>query len=302
MIRCRICGKLGAVSLGKIPDCCVFSGQTITPSIKGGWLWRCEKCDSMFRHPTLTSNEYLSLYEKLPASIWDETTENREDFLNIYSYLESHAGGTILDVGCYTGNFLSGLPGRFQKSGLEPSYSASHYSRSRNIDVLGETLDDLEPNLKFNIVTSIDVIEHLLNIEEFLDKAMSHVKPNGLLIIGSGDPDATYWKSLFKSRYWYCLFPEHVSFPSYKFFCDYAKKNNLQKPERIRFRYMKLNLSARLAMLLNQIAFYISPLIYRLVKKTLRMVKNRTSLIKMDDSILVAGLFLDHHIIVFKKY
>src|ERR1035438_8541028 len=107
ILQCRICGRGVAESLGQIPDCGEFAGQLVSPPIKGGELWRCNDCGSMFRHPTLSSSDYISLYEKVPGTLWVKCEAQRNDFATISAYLKNHVGGSILDVGCYSGNFLA---------------------------------------------------------------------------------------------------------------------------------------------------------------------------------------------------
>ena len=300
-LHCRICGRGEADSLGRIPDSEEFAGQKLSSPIKGGELWQCKECGSMFRYPTLSSSDYISLYEKLPSTVWIGGEIWRNDTKTIYTYLNSHTGGSILDIGCFSGAFLAGLSERFTKYGVEPSDSASRFAASNGINVLGKTLSDLNEKLKFDVVTSIDVVEHLLDVEEFLMQAMSHVKDNGLLIIASGDPDAGYWKFLYKSRYWYSLFPEHVSFPSYKFFCNYSENNKLPLPERIRFIYMNLKKSDQFSKFIDQFLFFLSPAIYRYFKKIFCTKKQRSLPIQNTTSVLAAGVFLDQHIIIFRK-
>ena len=45
----------------------------------------------------------------------------------------------------------------------------------------------------------------------------SHLRAGGQLIISTGDAESWLWR-LVGSRYWYCYFPEHISFLSNSWF------------------------------------------------------------------------------------
>jgi SAM-dependent methyltransferase len=301
LLRCRVCGHGEARSLGRISDCGEFAGQSVSPPIKGGELWACKDCGSMFRHPTLSASDYISLYQKAPSTVWVDAGADRNDFITIYRYLENHPGGSILDVGCYSGNFLAGLPDRFKKHGIEPSDSASRCASSKGIDVLGDTLDELRSDQVFDVVVSIDVIEHVLDAEQFLSQALAHVKENGLLIISTGNPGCFSWAKVFKARFWYNFFAEHVTFPGYKYYVEFSMHHALQLPEQICFRYTKLKAMARLSMLLRYVSFSFFPALYQALKNIRRGLNGGTSAISSYMPVIPVGVFTDHHVIIFRK-
>lgn len=294
-IKCRVCGHGVAESLGQIPDSGEFAGQHISPPIKGGKLWLCKDCGSMFRHPTLSGDDYISLYKTAPSTVWIGDEIERNDFETIYTYLGNHIGGSILDVGCYSGNFLAGLPEKFKRYGIEPSDSASRCTASKGIEVLGKTLAGLDSDMTFDLVVSIDVVEHVLDVEEFLEQALAHVKGNGLLIISTGNPGCVAWKKVFKSKYWYSLFAEHVTFPSYNYYIEFSRRHGLQPPEQIRFRYAPLKRAARLSRLFR---FAFSLAMHKAIKKIRGTATGR---VFSFAQVSLIGVFNDHHVIIFRK-
>ncbi len=300
-LRCRVCGDGVAESLGQIADCAEFAGQLVSPPIKGGELWKCKDCGSMFRHPTLSPNEYISLYEKSPSTVWVEGEIERNDFKSIYTYLENHPGGSMLDVGCYAGDFLVGLPEKFEKYGVEPSDSAARCADSKGITVFGKTLAELDSGRFFDVVVAIDVVEHVLDVEKFLKEALAHVQVNGLLIISTGNPSCFVWGKVFKSKYWYSLYPEHVTFPSYNYFNEFAKRNGLRSPEQICFRYMKMKPMVRFSKLLRYAPFFFFPGIYQGLRKIRRYAMGRATTITASAPVNLVGVFADHHVIIFRK-
>lgn len=249
----------------------------------------------MFRHPTLSASDYISLYEQAPSTVWEGGGVERNDFAAIYTFLKDHTGGSILDIGCYTGNFLAGLPGKFKKYGLEPSDMASREAVSKGMYVLGKTLDDLDSDQAFDMVVAIDVIEHVLDVEKFLSQALGHIKGNGLLIISTGNPECYFWKKVFKSRFWYNFFAEHVTFPSYKYYSDFANRHGLQIPEQIRFRYTELKPVVRFSMLLRY-SFSLA------IQKGVKIIRGTTAQqIHLFAYVSFIAAFTDHHVIIFRK-
>jgi SAM-dependent methyltransferase len=300
-VVCRVCGRGKILSMGKIPDCSSFAGQSMSPPIKGGLLWKCMECGSMFRYPVLSEKEYLALYEAASSTVWAGETLQRNDFSKIYSYLAGRAGGAILEVGCYAGKFLDGLPDKFVKYGLEPSAMASRNSAAKGITMLGKTLDDLAFEAIFDVIVAIDVIEHVLDVNAFLTSALRHVGKNGVLIISTGDPDCFFWNRIFKARFWYCSFPEHLIFPSFKYYCAYSRLHGLPQPEQMRFKYADIKFSVSLYKLLHQLLFAISPFVYRIMVRWRIRYRGGKVPLATDISPGVAGVFVDHQMVVFRK-
>jgi SAM-dependent methyltransferase len=298
---CRICGCGDAESLGQIPACGEFAGQLVTPSIKGGDLWRCKDCGSMFRYPTLSPSEYLAFYEKAATGVWGGSELQRKDFSTVYAYLQNYTGGSILDIGCFAGGFLAGIPETFRKYGLEPSRSASTSAVSKGVNILGKTLADLDSERVFDVVVSIDVIEHVLDVGAFLIEALAHVDKNGVLIVSTGNPDIFFWRKIFKAKFWYCSYAEHLVFPSYEYFRQFSKRHKLTFPEQIRFKYMNLHFLALLSGIFRQVIFAISPVKYRVWMKLVGRLRGNAVPMAADIPMGAPGIFVDHHVIIFRK-
>lgn len=301
ILRCRVCSDGMAELIGRIPDCGVFAGELLPSSISGGGLWSCRDCGSMFRYPTLTPSEYLAFYEMASSDVWEGGESQRKDFATIYAYLQNHIGGSILDIGCFAGRFLVGIPETFKKYGLEPSKSASNSAISKGINILGKTLTDLDSKLVFDVVVSIDVIEHVLDVETFLVDALAHVGKSGLLIISTGNPDSFFWRRMFKAKFWYCSFAEHLVFPSYKYFCEFSKRHNLPLPEQIRFKYIDFHFRTLFVGIFHQFVYAISPAVFLVWLKLAQSLKGNAIPMAVDIPLGAPGVFTDHHVIIFRK-
>ncbi len=300
-ICCRLCGSPSIKNLGRIPDCGEFAGRSITPSINGGHLMQCLDCNSLFRSPIRSQAEYIALYQNASDKLWESYQEKRNDYIVINDLLSKLAGGKILDIGCYSGLFLKSLPGKFEKFGIEPSGSASLMAQSNGVNVLGKTCAEINPDRQFDIVIAIDVIEHVTDVNEFMGSALRHVSENGLLIISTGNPDCIFWKRIFKSKFWYNSFSEHLTFPSIKYFACYCKRVGLIKPVQLHFSYLKCSFGWKLMLCISQIGFFIAPAIFRISERILRKMIGKAARLNHEFGLAAGGLFTDHHVIVIKN-
>ena len=291
---CRLCGHAPCDSLGSIADSDMFAGRITDLPISGGQLWHCCDCDSMFRYPVLSEDEYLALYETVNSEIWEDDTLRKDQIL-VHSAI-SHVikSGKILDVGCYAGQFLAALPSSFEKFGVEPSHAAAVRAVEKGIHVLGATINDIAPEMKFDCIVSIDVIEHLLNPVDFFNKAFQLLDSKGFLIISTGNPSCFAWRHIFKSRFWYVTNAEHVSFPSQKFITNKIQELGGEVINIINFRYADIGFKRSLVKMVGQCVYALSPKFYTIMRG-----------VKVDESrnpsIYSLGLFKDHHLIVIRR-
>lgn len=261
---CRCCGSLLTESMGSLPDVHEFAGRVHTLPIAGGSLNRCRACSFVFRHPILTADQYVELYRHGSASIWNGDG-SRRDFAAVRSYLESTAiGPNVLDVGCYTGNLLKTLPARYRPYGIEPNVSAASIATQRGITIVASDVDQLKPSDGvFDAIIACDVVEHVTNPLQFLRQLRDRLNVGGKLIITTGNSDAWMWK-MTKSKFWYCYFPEHISFLGRQWFTDNSHVANLKVEALMAFNYRFEQLNLFSAKVLSAALLYAAfPNLYR---------------------------------------
>jgi 2-polyprenyl-3-methyl-5-hydroxy-6-metoxy-1,4-benzoquinol methylase len=173
-------------------------------------LWRCLDCRFQFKHPIPSVESLLKGYQNLGSEDrWDHGVRT------VWSDLKKRlppAGGSILDIGCFTGDFLSWLDPRWGKFGVEPSPSAALRAEQRGARVVAREIADLqELRQEFDAVTLIDVLEHIPYPVSALETVLSVVAPGGKVIIVTGDTSSLSWR-FSGANYWYAALPEHVSF------------------------------------------------------------------------------------------
>ena len=90
----------------------------------------------------------------------------------------------ILDVGCGTGLFLSTVPARWERVGLEPAGTGCAIARERyGLDARPLLLEDFEPDGGFDVVTFWDVVEHLTDPIVTLRAAARHLRSSGHIVV-----------------------------------------------------------------------------------------------------------------------
>jgi 2-polyprenyl-3-methyl-5-hydroxy-6-metoxy-1,4-benzoquinol methylase len=265
---CRTCGSSTIIPLGALPDSRQFAGQTTRDLLPGGFLWRCSNCEFVFRFPLLREDTYHELYKSGELDLWDSEGVYREDFRLIAGLLKQFDGRSlsVLDFGCYTGKLLASLPKSFRLFGVEPNAQAAAVAATKGIKIISLRSDgtDASPVLHDVIVLS-DVIEHVPNPRALLQQLRGHLKPQGLLIVTSGDSDAWLWR-LTKARFWYCSFPEHISFIGRKWLAKMAPVTCFTIIQIKRFNYQ--GRSQRVVKLVAAVVFWLSPAGYRRIRRT----------------------------------
>lgn len=96
------------------------------------------------------------------------------------------SNGTVLDIGCVDGFLLQQLGSEFMKYGIEMNASMSLRAQERGVNIIGT--DILDQNLitnykgRFDLITAIAVFEHLPNIRQGVENALSLLNEEGIIL------------------------------------------------------------------------------------------------------------------------
>jgi len=165
------------------------------------YIYRCENCGLMFQYPFPSPEDLKKMYDKeyyggnKVCSYEDERKSFKYNSyvwkarLNkIKSYLKTDKP-KILDIGCSFGGFLS-----FSKlMGFDPyGVEISDYSREYAQNELGKgrVFKNINGNFEknfFDVITMIEVIEHLDNPLFFLNTCYDILKKDSVLVIQTAD-------------------------------------------------------------------------------------------------------------------
>jgi SAM-dependent methyltransferase len=298
---CRLCGDPHIRCLGSIPDSDFFAGRVLRWPIYGAYLWHCDACESMFRHPVMPTSTYFHLYAAGSADEW-VADEGRQDLAIIRRVIaEQPKCSSVLDVGCGGGEFLSSLPKDVKKYGVEPSVAAATAAKERGVSIVAQTLDGLSPSEHFDVITMIDVIEHIANPSELLDAALAHLNVGGSLIVATGDPGYLLWRRLFRSKFWYSSFPEHISFPSEKFFGLWQRANGLQVPAVLHLKYRRIPLQKAVLHFATQIVYLGSPALLNRMGCGLQWLRRAPHPRRRTFSPGAPGVYTDHQVVTIRR-
>lgn len=130
----------------------------------------------------------------------------------IFDMIERHVSpGRLLDVGCYTGVFLAAARARgWQVQGVELSTWAVETARAHyQLEVAQGTLGAVHfPPAQFDLITLIDVIEHLSDPCAVLREAHRLLAPGGYVYVSTPNVDSQFARVM--GRRWWSYRLEHV--------------------------------------------------------------------------------------------
>jgi 2-polyprenyl-3-methyl-5-hydroxy-6-metoxy-1,4-benzoquinol methylase len=160
------------------------------------------------------SDDYIShtdskrnLFERTYHIIKKMALRRKLSLINSFSKQK----GTLLDVGCGTGDFLEFSKQKgWRVVGIEPNDEARAIANKKTNNSVYKTnhLLNLE-NHSFDIITLWHVLEHLPNLEEHIAEFKRLLKPNGTLIIAV--PNYKSYDAKIYKTYWAAFdVPRHL--------------------------------------------------------------------------------------------
>lgn len=183
---------------------------------------RCESCSLVYARELPSPEEIEALYghsffrdgEKFAGGNCGPGTTNARARLRELLALSGVSGDRWVDVGCATGDFLMEA-GRLVKrvEGVDLSSYAVSVARSRGLEGVhqGDFREISLPDGRYELVTMWDFIEHVHSPREYLQKAFFLLRPNGYLVLSTGDIESTVARLM--GRFWHLMIPpRHLYF------------------------------------------------------------------------------------------
>ncbi len=180
----------------------------------------CDRCGLWFLNPLPTmaylSNaypeDYYSYQPMIASSRSPLSKKLRSALRNVLFYHSLRTKdpkfkepGTMLDIGCGSGMFLTEMRSRgWNVHGVELDSRAAELGRQAGIDIVAGTIDEAQyPSATFDYVRSNHSFEHIHNPRDVLREIRRVMKPTGLLFIGV--PNVNGWMARLYGRYWWYL-------------------------------------------------------------------------------------------------
>jgi 2-polyprenyl-3-methyl-5-hydroxy-6-metoxy-1,4-benzoquinol methylase len=183
---------------------CIICGSNILKSrfrLPGYSVLQCGECGVMFKSSVLEENRQEELEEIYNSEKYWGNPQRRAETANydlrhkrvrIYRRILQKLAesfpqkGCLLDVGCAKGVFLDvARRDGWQPVGLEVSSFASQYAQENfGLEVFTGTLEEAPwPDASFDVITMLDVIEHLADPSSALLQTRRLLKAGGIVVI-----------------------------------------------------------------------------------------------------------------------
>jgi SAM-dependent methyltransferase len=178
----------------------------------------CRPCGFRFARPARNPNlaNRLEDYEPAYLQYLQPDPADRANFDALYEWVGRFAplpGVALLDVGCGSGKLVRYLRERgVDARGLEPSSVLHHQFLSADEFFVLGTLDSLRASSseRFDVVTALDVVEHVEDPSALLADAAALLSPGGILLVST--PDVASWSARLLGRRWHYYNPYHLSY------------------------------------------------------------------------------------------
>lgn len=177
-----------------------------------------EQCLNCGFHYTNPRPNKSAIHDFYPPTYWHPTEQPFEDepsfTRDLRALLETDsAQKRLLDVGCGTGRLL--LTARrygWEVQGVEPSAEACEIAR-KGLGfeaIVHGTLEKLPESPEYDLITLIDVLEHVHDPVALLHQCSARLRPGGVLVVQS--PNFASLERRLSGKYWYVLMlPTHLS-------------------------------------------------------------------------------------------
>ncbi|HEY6119624.1 MAG TPA: class I SAM-dependent methyltransferase [Pyrinomonadaceae bacterium] len=216
------------VAISRCPLCFATGSKTIARRVDGLRIQECDACGLAYVDPRPTAKQLAEFYGKgyflgerdffkgkdycceRDRAISDGSVTGYDEIVSNFNLKDL----TILDVGCASGALLQSLRKHHPREviGLDSAaYPVSVGVSKYGLDLRCETLESASFTDKyFDLITLIDVVEHLENLSTFLTELRRVLKPNGKVFVSTPNY-ASY--SLARNE-WACLYRdfEHLQY------------------------------------------------------------------------------------------
>lgn len=205
---CPLCGSREVMDFMHAPDRFHMRTELYT-------LMHCSHCSCVWLanppSPEGMSRHYDADYHRAIVAAGEVSAGNRwQREREVIS--EYKSGGSVLDIGCSSGGFLSTMKGPSWKLyGIEMEHSTAERARKNTgAEVFtGDALDAPFAPETFDLVTTFDVLEHVYQPREFVTKINGWLKPGGIYYAVL--PNINSWEARMLGSYWYGLeLPRHL--------------------------------------------------------------------------------------------
>lgn len=173
-------------------------------------IYECQSC--RFKHcPEVI--DMTPYYAAMEDPEYQETAPQRiRQAKHLLKYISGYkSSGDLLDVGAGSGILVAqALQKGYRASGIDPSASLVKQAQARNLPVTQGTLSNHTPQQCYDIITLMDVVEHVVQPLTLLTHIASRLKPDGLLMLTT--PDVSSLAAGYLCNQWWHYRIAHISY------------------------------------------------------------------------------------------
>lgn len=171
----------------------------------------CARDGTVYMNPVPTLDTLARLYnDESYTKHWSVGhMADPADYARVAAAIAPRQGQALLDVGCSTGEFLKLARQRFACYGVEINAETAAAGRAGGLRITTGTLADVTGAERFDVVTMLQVIEHLLEPTEPLADVRRLLKPGGILYLNTPCVDSASFV-LFRERHMHVSSFGHV--------------------------------------------------------------------------------------------
>ena len=203
---CWICGgrSLVLVKASNIPNIISTQDFAITDSNYGttGDIYRCEKCGFM---QCTRLQDVLSYYERIEDASYEEYRQIRalqQNKLLLY-VRKIKKFGRLLDIGAGSGILVEqALAMGYKAEGVEPSRYLCNKAKELGLSVHLGKLPHPDVKPPYDVVTMVDVLEHVSNPMKMLEDVKEVLSDDGVGLLVTPDVGSVM-AILMRSKWWH---------------------------------------------------------------------------------------------------
>lgn len=253
--------------------------------LRGFQFFDCHVCELRFVNPRYLPNELYASDYFSGATHGFGFTNYEEDKIASRSYLEflldqiatyTSAGRQLLDIGAANGFFVAlSKKAGFDSFGIELSDSAVSWARKLGRQVEVSSIEEFNTDKKFDVVTMLDVLEHLAEPKIAILKIRELMNRSGILVINIPDRSSffsricgTKWHAYLPPEHWFYFNKKSVTRLLTGAGFEIRRIGNLSKSFKISYILKTVENSPQFPKWINGVSHF---LVERLHKKILKI-------------------------------
>lgn len=185
---CPACSHVGDLRYGQNIDVSKMNSATYSSRKRPEFMhydyFECRRCKSLFTCEVATE-DLIASYQEAPLGAISESRFAARTYRDLILRYQGLAPTTLLDIGCGDGAFLSLMAdaGTTLAHGVEPSEHAVAQCSDHRISIIGQTIENLKVNIRYEAVCLFQTIEHLGNPRATLQAMSSLCSQSGSIYV-----------------------------------------------------------------------------------------------------------------------